>query len=290
MTVSDISSIILTDISREAITTVDNLYEAESKQIVGAVYTALVSYFIAGHRMDDNLANSVMLEYQKIFRIGSNNNFREYAKVLSDSYIRFSEKGIRDPYVASEPQQAFLAGYVDLVIEMIGVQSNESNKKFILSTIGRLFKIATKKYTEETELDKPSVNLAIIQFVVFCVLYYVAWKAVRLIEPGMNMLVESIDSNLSVICIALYYICFPIAMAIFIGKGFKFIFRRSLIGFRSGTMMFLVVYTHGVASVIGAYSVYRSLDPSVGEKLWVFSLLIVVLIYFLYPRFDRYKD
>jgi hypothetical protein len=126
--------------------------------------------------------------------------------------------------------------------------------------------------------------------VYFCLLYYAAWKGAGFIAPGLNRIIGSTDSVFSVVCMIFLYAVLPIAMAIFIHMTYRLIIRNSMTGFGSGIMMFLVVYTHAVGSLIEEYNVYEDLSPNVGAKLLFYSVLIVFLVFFFYPRFDRYKD
>lgn len=287
-----IAPLIVKKIFEEAEFTVSTLALMSSKNTVAAVYTGLVSFFVFDSNMDNDLIQRLKMEYQsRLLRDHSGSEFENYSHTIDDAYARFSLNGVRNAYTSTEWNEKNAAYYVDTVIEMIGAQSNDYNKELVMETVSRLYRAVTKDYSKEkVPLDKPSNFGGVFQFVYFCLLYYAAWKGAGFIAPGLHRIIDSTDSVFSVVGMIFLYAVLPFAMAIFIHMTYRLIIRNSMTGFGSGIMMFLVVYTHAVGSLIEEYNVYEDLSPNVGAKLLFYSVLIVFLVFFFYPRFDRYKD
>lgn len=281
-------STIISNVFREAELTAETIDLVKSKNEVAAVYTALVSFFLSSHEMEGDFALGLTPVFQR--KLAGNvpeAELKECTDLIGKSYARFCEKGVRLPYNVSEWQEELFVDYVDIIIELIEIQSNEFNKNYILSTVIRLFKIAAKDYSKEGSLIKPSTDVALAQLAVFCVLYFIAWKVKGIFAPSINDFLESVNSEqLGVVLFLFYYIGIPLAIAFCVSKAYILIFRKYLIGLRTGITMMLVVWTH---MIIDTFKTYNDRHESIYILfgIWFFACLIAYFIYFLKPRCEK---
>lgn len=90
MFVNSVPSTIINNVFEEADRTVNTFASFSSVNDVAAVYTALVSYFLAGQKMEDDLAHSLISEYQnKIRGKVSETEFSYSFGMISEAYTRF---------------------------------------------------------------------------------------------------------------------------------------------------------------------------------------------------------
>jgi hypothetical protein len=290
MFVNSVPSTIINNVFEEADRTVNTFASFSSVNDVAAVYTALVSYFLAGQKMEDDLAHSLISEYQnKIRGKVSETEFSYSFGMISEAYTRFCEKGLAHSYITAENMEKSFADYADIVIEMIGARSNDVNKNHVIAIIYRLFKIATEDYSTEESPAKPTSSVAMAQLAVFCVLYILA----GIVKGGYSSFVGKILSEtnsgaLESFLFVFYFIGLPVVIAFCVAKTHIYIFRDYMIKYRTGIMMFLIICVHfGLV----ALSLHERYYPQSGGyifcELWSFGNMIAGFVYFYQSRWDR---
>ena len=106
------SSAIIDTVFEEAEQSVNTFAMFSSVNDVAAVYTALVSYFVTAQKRDDDLAHSLIPEYQRKIRGKvSDTEFSYSFGLISEAYTRFCEKGLAHSYITAENMEKSFAVY-----------------------------------------------------------------------------------------------------------------------------------------------------------------------------------
>ena len=284
------SSAIIDTVFEEAEQSVNTFAMFSSVNDVAAVYTALVSYFVTAQKRDDDLARSLIPEYQRKIRGKvSDTEFSYSFGLISEAFTRFCEKGLAHSYKIVEWQEETFADYAEIILEMIGVRSNDTNKKQVLETISGLFKIATKDYSVADSLIKPTFSVGIAQLAAFCVLYLLVFQFKNLYVSFIEAVADPLNSeSLGMLLFLGYYIGLPLVIAFCVSKAHIFLFHNYSIGVLTGILIFLIICISFVVDVYPIYSSHRyDMGGMIFTELWFFANMTAGFIYFYHLRLDR---
>lgn len=287
------SSAIIDTVFEEAEQSVNTFAMFSSVNDVAAVYTALVSYFVTAQKRDDDLAHSLIPEYQRKIRGKvSETEFSYSFGLISEAYTRFCEKGLAHSYKIVEWQEETFADYAEIILEMIGVRSNDTNKSQVLEIISGLFKTAIKDYSVADSLINPTFSVGIAQLAAFCVLYFLVFQLKNLYFSFIESLVESgVSESLGTLVFLGYYIGVPLVIALCVSKAHIFIFRNYSIGVLTGILIFLIICISFVVDVYPIYSSHRyDMGGMIFTELWFFANMTAGFVYCLKPRIGRHSD
>lgn len=289
------SSAIIDTVFEEAEQSVNTFAMFSSVNDVAAVYTALVSYFVTAQKRDDDLAHSLIPEYQRKIRGKvSDTEFSYSFGLISEAYTRFCEKGLAHSYKIVEWQEETFADYAEIILEMIGVRSNDTNKSQVLEIISGLFKTAIKDYSVADSLNNPTFSVGIAQLAAFGVLYLLVFQLKNLYSSFFEtFFVSAYSESLSMLVFLGYNIGVPLVIAFCVSKAHIFIFRNYRISVLTGIVIFLVICTHCVVQVALLNNSLRyDMDRGgmIFMELWFFANMTAGFVYCLKPRIGRHSD
>lgn len=289
------SSAIIDTVFEDAEQSVNTFAMFSSVNDVAAVYTALVSYFVTAQKRDDDLAHSLIPEYQRKIRGKvSDTEFSYSFGLISEAYTRFCEKGLAHSYKIVEWQEETFADYAEIILEMIGVRSNDTNKSQVLEIISGLFKTAIKDYSVADSLINPTFSVGIAQLAAFCVLYLLVFQLKNLYSSFFEtFFVSAYSESLSMLVFLGYNIGVPLVIAFCVSKAHIFIFHNYRISVLTGIVLFLVICTHCAVQVALLYNSLRyDMDRGgmIFMELWFFANMTAGFVYCLKPRIGRHSD
>ncbi len=275
----------------EANNTIDTLAAVKSANEITAIYTALEAYFLAAYEGEYDITKNLTAAFhKKIRKRVSEEEMDGYIKVFSDAYIRFSEKGIIHKSMTAVYEEDFV-GYVDTVIDMIGVCANESNKRNVLSIIHELHKIAARSGFGEdpVPLKETTAVIAIGQFALLVILHLFIWEVYEAIRPFVHEMWMIITEKIPILNELIYHGFTPPLLVLFVTSVYKPVFKRYKLNPHSGRLYLVAVFLHAIYEIhyTSKYRCSGGMDHlPILYDLVFFTILFCRSLQFVKPRIE----